>query len=30
MHGLVSLLPQPYYKEVNEIWQELKMVKLAG
>lgn len=24
MHGLVSLLPQPYYKEVEDIWNELE------
>lgn len=24
MHGLVSLLPEPYYKRVTTIWQELE------
>lgn len=31
MHGVVSLLPQPYYKEVEYIWNELeKEVGLTG
>ena len=24
MHGIVSLLPQPYYKEVESIWNKLE------
>jgi 2'-5' RNA ligase len=24
MHGLVSLLPQPYYERVNRLWKELE------
>lgn len=31
MHGIVSLLPQPYYKEVENIWNQLeKEVGLTG
>lgn len=31
MHGIVSLLPQPYYKEVKDIWNELeKEIGLTG
>jgi 2'-5' RNA ligase len=31
MHGIVSLLPQPYYKEVESIWNKLeKEIGLTG
>ena len=31
MHGIVSLLPQPYYEEVENIWYELeKEIGLTG